>query len=135
MSELALEPGDTLLIQGEKDSIKALRTQSDLLPMEWATSEISSKDISKKSIYIFLSVIFLGAFEVLPLVVAALMGVVFMIMFQVLSIRQVIRSVDNNLLLLKTEMNAGHGGKSGRDGAIEEIAFDYAFALKISKKI
>ena len=42
---------------------------------------------------------------------------------------------DNNLLLLKTEMNAGHGGKSGRDGAIEEIALDYAFALKISKKI
>ncbi len=41
---------------------------------------------------------------------------------------------DNNLLLLKTEMNAGHGGKSGRDGAIEEIAIDYAFALKISKK-
>jgi len=42
---------------------------------------------------------------------------------------------DNNLLLLKTEMNAGHGGKSGRDGAIEEIALDYAFALKISKKV
>ncbi len=42
---------------------------------------------------------------------------------------------DKNLLLLKTEMNAGHGGKSGRDGAIEEIAIDYAFALKISKKI
>jgi len=42
---------------------------------------------------------------------------------------------DNNLLLLKTEMNAGHGGKSGRDGAIEEIAIDYAFALKISQKI
>ena len=42
---------------------------------------------------------------------------------------------DNNLLLLKTEMNAGHGGKSGRDSAIEEIAFDYAFALKISKKL
>ena len=42
---------------------------------------------------------------------------------------------DNNLLLLKTEMNAGHGGKSGRDGALEEIAFDYAFALKITNKI
>ena len=42
---------------------------------------------------------------------------------------------DNNLLLLKTEMNAGHGGKSGRDGAIEEIAIDYAFALKIAEKI
>ena len=32
-------------------------------------------------------------------------------------------------------MNAGHGGKSGRDGAIEEIALDYSFALKIAKKI
>ncbi len=42
---------------------------------------------------------------------------------------------DNNLLLLKTEMNAGHGGKSGRDGAIEEVALDYSFALKISKKL
>ena len=42
---------------------------------------------------------------------------------------------DNNLLLLKTEMNAGHGGKTGRDSAIEEVALDYAFALKISEKI
>ena len=42
---------------------------------------------------------------------------------------------EDNLLLLKTEMNAGHGGKSGRDGAIEEIAFDYAFILKIAGKI
>ena len=42
---------------------------------------------------------------------------------------------DNNLLLLKTEMNAGHGGKSGRDGAIDEIALDYAFVLKITNKI
>ena len=42
---------------------------------------------------------------------------------------------DNNLLLLKTEMNAGHGGKSGRDGDIEEIALDYSFILKITDKI
>jgi oligopeptidase B len=42
---------------------------------------------------------------------------------------------DNNLLLLKCEMDAGHGGKSGRTAAIEEIAFDYAFALKIANKI
>ena len=42
---------------------------------------------------------------------------------------------NNNLLLLKTEMKAGHGGKTGRDSAIEEIALDYAFALKISEKL
>ena len=38
---------------------------------------------------------------------------------------------DNNFLLLKCELeNAGHGGKSGRDSAIEEIAFDYSFYFK-----
>ena len=42
---------------------------------------------------------------------------------------------NDNLLLLKTEMNAGHSGKTGRDSAIEEIALDYAFALKISGKL
>ena len=43
---------------------------------------------------------------------------------------------DNNLLLLKCELeDAGHGGKSGRDSAIEEIAFDFSFVLKIAKKL
>jgi oligopeptidase B len=36
---------------------------------------------------------------------------------------------DNNLLLLKTNMGAGHGGSSGRYDALHEIAFDYAFML------
>ncbi|HEX8888446.1 MAG TPA: S9 family peptidase [Pyrinomonadaceae bacterium] len=36
---------------------------------------------------------------------------------------------DNNILLLKTNMGAGHGGSSGRYDALHEIAFDYAFML------
>ena len=42
---------------------------------------------------------------------------------------------DNNLLLLKCEMDAGHGSRSGRKNIIEDVAFDYAFALKICNKI
>ena len=42
---------------------------------------------------------------------------------------------DNNLLLLKTEMEAGHGSRTGRKNIIEDIAFDYAFALKIAGKL
>jgi oligopeptidase B len=42
---------------------------------------------------------------------------------------------DNNILLLKTEMEAGHGGKSGRDGQIEEIALDYAFVISLTENI
>ena len=36
---------------------------------------------------------------------------------------------DDNLLLLKTEMGAGHGGKSGRWDALHEDAEAYAFVL------
>ncbi|MFQ5490598.1 MAG: S9 family peptidase [Phycisphaerae bacterium] len=36
---------------------------------------------------------------------------------------------DHNTLLLKTNMGAGHGGKSGRYRRLEEAAFTYAFVL------
>jgi oligopeptidase B len=36
---------------------------------------------------------------------------------------------DGNALLLKTNMDAGHGGSSGRYDALRETAFDYAFVL------
>jgi len=36
---------------------------------------------------------------------------------------------DNNTILLKTNMGAGHGGSSGRYDRLKEIAFEYAYAL------
>jgi oligopeptidase B len=36
---------------------------------------------------------------------------------------------DKNILLLKTNMGAGHGGASGRYERLKEIAFEYAFLL------
>jgi oligopeptidase B len=38
---------------------------------------------------------------------------------------------DNNLLLLKTKMHAGHGGSSGRYEHLHEKAFEYAFLLSV----
>lgn len=35
----------------------------------------------------------------------------------------------NQAIILKTEMSAGHGGKSGRYRSLEELAFNYAFLL------
>ncbi len=42
---------------------------------------------------------------------------------------------DDNLLLLKTNMEAGHGGASGRFEQLKEIAIDYAFALKVTGRM
>jgi oligopeptidase B len=36
---------------------------------------------------------------------------------------------DDNLLLFKINLDAGHGGASGRYDALRELAFDYTFIL------
>lgn len=42
---------------------------------------------------------------------------------------------DNNLLFLDTNMEAGHGGASGRFEAFKEVAKEYAFMLDLEGKI
>ncbi|HQY74821.1 MAG TPA: S9 family peptidase [Aestuariivirga sp.] len=39
---------------------------------------------------------------------------------------------DGNLLLFKTNMGAGHGGASGRFDRLKEVAFVYAFGMKVA---
>jgi oligopeptidase B len=41
----------------------------------------------------------------------------------------------SNLLLLQTNMEAGHGGASGRFDRLKEVALAYVFALKIANKM
>ena len=39
---------------------------------------------------------------------------------------------NDNLLLFKTNLGAGHGGASGRLDRLKEVAFVYAFGLKVA---
>ena len=42
---------------------------------------------------------------------------------------------NDNLLLLNTDMNTGHGGASGRFESLKEVAREYAFILDLESKI
>ncbi len=45
------------------------------------------------------------------------------------------KNTSSNLVMLKTNMGAGHGGASGRFEHLREVALEHAFALKVSGKI
>jgi oligopeptidase B len=45
------------------------------------------------------------------------------------------KTTGNEPILLKTNMDAGHGGASGRFQRLEEIAFEYAFAIKVARRM
>ena len=42
-----------------------------------------------------------------------------------------VTKTDDNILLLKTDMGAGHGGASGRYDYLKDLAFEYAFILEM----
>jgi len=44
-------------------------------------------------------------------------------------------NTSDNLLMLKINMGAGHGGASGRFNRLKEVAEVYAFGLKVTGKI
>ncbi len=100
MSEIRLESGDVLLIFGKSEDITALRSNRDILLLEWSTTELPAITHANRARFIFAGVILSAAFGVLPIVVAAVIGATLMIATGCLNIRQATRAVDRRIFLL-----------------------------------
>lgn len=100
MLDIRLEAGDILLLFGYEADMRDLRTNRDLLLLDWSTQELP--DI-RKSIYarlIFAATIFFAATNILPIEIAALSGALAMIATGCLNIRQAMRALDMKIFLL-----------------------------------
>lgn len=99
MSDIRLEPGDVLLIQGPVQSIRSLRGNPDVLLMEWSAEGLPSPFHARRAVAIFAAVVACAASGVLPIAAAALTGAAAMIATGCLNIRQATRAVDRGVVL------------------------------------
>ncbi|MEX6505237.1 SLC13 family permease [Jiella sp. M17.18] len=100
LSEIRLEPGDTLLLCGREANIAALRGNHDLLLLEYSTQAIPQSAKARLAGAIFLSIVALSASGLLPIEVLALTGAVLMVATGCLTIGEAARSVDRSIFML-----------------------------------
>ena len=80
LGKVPLRFGDLLLVQGPKQSFLGLQTTRELLVIEQKTVENLSSDKAIISVGICLAVIIVSAFNLTPIMVSALAGVVLMVL-------------------------------------------------------
>lgn len=98
--QIRLEPGDTLLIGGLPDDMERLRASRDLLLLERSASDVPLRRYAKRAMIIFALVILSSAFNVMPIVGAALIGAYAVIATGCLSIRQATQSFDRQIYMM-----------------------------------
>ncbi len=94
ITEIRLEVGDVLLMQGPRENIRDLRGNRDVVLIESSAEDLPSLDHAKRAGAIFVAVVALAGAGVLPIVVCALAGAVAMVGTGVLNLRQAFRAVD-----------------------------------------
>lgn len=100
MNTIRLEAGDVLLILGRADDIRNLRADRDLLVFEWSMIGIPDAKHGPRAALIFGTVVVAAASTVVPIAIAALTGVVAMLVTGCLNIRQAARAFDRRVYLL-----------------------------------
>ena len=94
ITEIRLQAGDVLLVQGQPDDINALKVSGDVVLIEWSAKELPSLSHARSAGAIFLGAIGLAAVGILPVVVATLSGAAVMVLAGVLNARQAFRALD-----------------------------------------
>ncbi len=100
LGDLRLEPGDVLLLLGFADDIEGLRTDADLLLMEWSASEMPLLRKAPLAAVIFAAIVLPAALDLVPIVVTAVLGVLALVVTGCLNIRQAARAVDRQIVLI-----------------------------------
>ena len=100
LSQIRLEPGDTILVGGTPDDVGRLRASRDLILLEWSAVIVPLRRYAPRSITIFLATVLLAATGILPIMVATLIGAALMIATGCVDTLQARRSIDSRIIML-----------------------------------
>jgi di/tricarboxylate transporter len=100
VTEIRLEPGDVLLLQGRQEDIDALRGNTDILLVEWTAIDIPAVHHARRTLLIFAAVIASAATGLVPISVASLCGAGLILATGVLNIRQASRAIDRTIVMM-----------------------------------
>jgi di/tricarboxylate transporter len=100
LSEIRLEPGDTLLVGGTPDNVARLRASRDLLLLDWSRATVPTRNNAPRALLVFAITVLLAAFELVPTMVAALIGALAMIGLGCINIRQASRAFDSRIFMM-----------------------------------
>jgi len=143
INAVRIEAGDVLLVHGKPSDVRNLRSNRDVVLMEWSAAELPSYHHARRATIIFALVVGLAAAEILPITVTALGGAALMILSGCLNVRQASRAIDRQILMiggaalaLNAALTATGGGAfiahsflAGLDGAGAAIVMSAFFLL------
>ncbi|WP_460020463.1 SLC13 family permease [Magnetospira thiophila] len=98
LSEIPMEVGDVLLIQGRAEDVERLRDDPDVVLMSGSRERLPNKAGARRALLVFLAVIVAASTGIVPVAVAALSGAAAVTILEVLSLQQASRSLDARII-------------------------------------
>ena len=100
MTDVPLQPGDVLLVQGRPEDVHALREIRDVVVLAGSSESMPMVHHAKSVLAIFAFIIGTAATGLLPIVVSALMGGLAMVASGALNLRQASRALDTKIVTM-----------------------------------
>ncbi|HEX9591857.1 MAG TPA: SLC13 family permease [bacterium] len=104
LRELRLHSGDVLLLQGEREALRALQDEGEVLLIAGVERTLTFPRKAPLAIAILLGVVVLAAAKVAPIVLLAIAGVGIMLLTGCLTLPHATRALDSGVLLLLAGM-------------------------------
>ncbi|MFW5679021.1 MAG: SLC13 family permease, partial [Pseudomonadota bacterium] len=96
---IRLDAGDVLLVGGQRQAVRQLGGDPDVVLLGGSTDELQRRDKAGLAIGIFAGILLPAALGLLPIVLTALVGVIALVATKCVNLRQAARALDSSVYL------------------------------------